>query len=241
MFGDFEIFYRAAQALLAGISPYTVPGFYNPAWALLPFIPLTLFPINIARVIYPALVIPAFILALRRFRLRPRYVLLVSILSSLLWINILWANVDWLVLLGATLPPPVGIWLVMAKPQVGIGVVLFWLLRRASRRWYIFAPVGIALLLNYALLGLPTVSVAVYNPTPASAFPFGIPIAAWLIWRALKKADIAYAVPMSAFLSPYYSIVSWSSLAPLARSWRWLIAVIAASWIIVAAWWLASH
>ncbi len=233
---DFDIFYRAAVALLNGISPYTIPGFYNPVWSLIPIIPLTLFPFHIARDIYILVSFAGTIAALCRFHLKPRYIILVSLCSALLWINVVFANLDWLVLIGATLPAPLGIWLVMIKPQVGIGVVLFWLMRREIRHPIIFAPVGIALLLNYALLGLPVVPVALFNQTPASVFPWGLPIAAWLMWQAISKTDIVYAVPMSAFASPYYSIVSWLTLAPLARSWRYLIAVIIVSWLILVAW-----
>lgn len=46
MIGDFHFFYDAARALLNGVTPYSIPGFFNPAWALLPFIPLTLFPFH---------------------------------------------------------------------------------------------------------------------------------------------------------------------------------------------------
>jgi hypothetical protein len=143
-----------------------------------------------------------------------------------------YANVDWLVLLGATLPPPFGLWLVVVKPQVGAGVVLFWILRREAR-WYSLALVGAALLLNYALLGIPSMTSA---GAQASVFPLGLPVSALLMWWAIKKADIAYALPSSAFASPYYSMTSWLSLAPLARSWRWLLAVVVASWLVFALW-----
>lgn len=236
MIGDFHFFYDAARALLNGVTPYSIPGFFNPVWTLLSFIPLTLFPFHIARDLYALITVAGFIAALHRFGLKPRYIILVSLFSPLLWLNVLYANVDWIVLLGATLPPPIGIWFVMVKPQIGIGVVLYWLLRRESRCWVVFAPVSVALVLNYALLGLPTTGNFISVPWSVDVFPWGLPLAAWLIYQAIKKTDIAFALSASAFLSPYYAITSWLSLAPLARSWRWLIVVCALSWLIFARW-----
>lgn len=232
MIGDFSIFFDACRAMLSGASPYSVPGFYNPSWALLPFLPLTLLPYALARELYALLTCAGFITALWRFHIKPLYILIISLCSALLWVNIMQANVDWLVLLGATLPPPIGIWFVMIKPQVGVGVVLFWLLSRPTRRPIVFVPVALALVLNYAILGLPSFATG----ASMDVFPIGLPVAAWLLIESVRHADINKAAPGGAFAAPYYGITSWLMIAPLTRSRRALIIVTAASWLLVVLW-----
>ena len=168
---------------------------------------------------------------------RPLAIVVLALCSSLLWINIAYANVDWLVLLGATLPAPIGIWFVMMKPQVAIGIALYWLLQRETRRWIVFAPVMVAIVLNYWLLGLPNfLGSSVLHPARADVFPYGLPIALVLMIQSLRQSSPSLAVPVSAFLSPYYSITSWISLAPLARSWRGLLIVLIVSWLVFLIW-----
>lgn len=41
---DFDIFYRAAQAILSGLSPYSIPGYYNPFPFAVLFLPFALLP-----------------------------------------------------------------------------------------------------------------------------------------------------------------------------------------------------
>lgn len=49
---DWEIFYLpAAQQILAGQSPYQIPGFFNPPWILLPLLPLALLPAKVGSVV----------------------------------------------------------------------------------------------------------------------------------------------------------------------------------------------
>lgn len=49
---DFKIFYLAGQAILSGISPYTVDGFYSPLPLAMVFVPFALFPLYISYGIY---------------------------------------------------------------------------------------------------------------------------------------------------------------------------------------------
>lgn len=55
MFGyDFLIYYEAARALLAGLSPYQVPGFFSPATLAMLFAPFTMLPPEYARSVWVA-------------------------------------------------------------------------------------------------------------------------------------------------------------------------------------------
>jgi hypothetical protein len=117
-FNDFDIFYQAALALLAGHSPYLVPGFYSPVWVLLPFMPLTMLPAESARIAWMILTLFGIIVALHRFGLKPLQILAVVLFTLLVTFNMMVANVDWLVLLGASLAPKWGACARRNEPQV---------------------------------------------------------------------------------------------------------------------------
>src|SRR5690606_38971700 len=68
-------------------------------------------------------------------------------------------NIDWLPLVGFVLPPQIGLFFILIKPQMGLAVALFWLVeawREGGLREVIrvFGPVGAALALSLALYGL---------------------------------------------------------------------------------------
>lgn len=232
---DFNIFYQAAQALLHGISPYTVPGFFSPIWALIPFLPLTLFPQPAAEALYALMTIAGTLWALVRFRLKPLTLIAIVLFSPLVWINLLTANVDWIVLLGATFSPTIGAWLCGMKPQMSFGVFCFW---AYQKRWKTILPIGIALVANYAIFGMPRLNTynngmaGLANGFAASLFPIGIPIALSWFYRSVKQNNTGLALALSAMCSPYYSFSSTISLAPLAKTKKGTILVLVLSWLL---------
>ncbi len=231
---DFDVFYYAAVALLSGHSPYTVHGFFLPAWALIPFMPLTLLSPVTAHAVYMIVTLIGILAALYRFRLKPLYIVFVVLLSPAVWSNIWFANLDWVVLLGATLAPRYGIWLVCIKPQMSFGLIGLWAWKK---HWVPLIVAGLAFIANYAILGLPDTNVP-HGPgyKQTDLFPYALPLFAYLIYRAIKRSDIALALASSGFGSPYYSLTSWLSLTPVARSRKTLLAVLAVSWAIFLAW-----
>lgn len=141
---------------------------------------------------------------------------LVLFATPFIYINLIFGNVDWLVLLGATLQPLIGVWFVMVKPQIGIWVVLVWAWRYVhgheyGKLFWLLAPVTLALAVQVAVFGLPRVGGIA---SVAQIWPWGVPIGLWLLVGALKKNDVRAALASGLFLSPFVNITSWIAIAP---------------------------
>lgn len=235
MSADFSLFYCAAVALLKGISPYTVTGFFSPVWALVPFIPLTILPIQIAQIVYIIATTLGTLWALKRFGLKPLPIAIVMIFSPLLWVNLVTTNVDWIVLLGASFSPKWGVWLCGMKPQVSFGVLGLW---TWQKQWKPLLLIGAALVANYAIFGLPNLHAynngmfGMENGFSASLFPIGIPLAVYWFILAIRRSDTGTALALSALCSPYYSFSSAISLSPLAKNKRGILLVLILSWLL---------
>ncbi len=227
---DFDIFYAAAKALTLGLSPYSVPGFFNPAWALLPFIPLTLLPREVAHNIYSIASIAVLVVALARFKVWPPAILIFVFLTPLAVNMIENGNMDQIVLLGVTFPVPAAVWFAAMKPQITFGLFILWAFQR---HWKALIVVTVAVILNYALLGLPDVRTSYsWGRAGADVFPWGIPIGLYLLRRAVQRNDRAYALVSAGFISPYYSFNSWVSIFTLARTRRATLIVFGLAWAL---------
>jgi hypothetical protein len=234
-------FYPAGRSIWIGKSPYTIDGFYNPPWLLLLLTPLSLLPVKSALVIYMMVILGGFIVAVKRMGARPLDIIFIGF-SPWLLLLIGYANIDWLVLLGATLPIQLGVWLVLLKPQMSLILILLWL-RRSWRKGGVkqlivqFGPVLVAFLLSY-LLGLwQTPDYGKMQIWSADIWPYGIPIGLALAFIALKRDDDLIALAAAPFVSPYLSIFSWIVvLLPTLRKPRWLFILALLSWIGLMVW-----
>lgn len=239
---DFGMLRFAADSAMHLENPYTAgPGFYNPPWMLLITAPFAIIPEQAAFVLWTALGIACYVLALRRMRIDwPAIVIL--IFSPLVIGNLMFGNYDWLVLLGATLPAAIGIWLVALKPQIGACLVLLWMwwaARKGLRSFMLLVlPIAAAILISF-LLGyrLPDSQAMRWS---ADVWPWGIPVGAGLAYVAFRRSDPLFALAAAPFLSPYVVWHSWIvALLPLARN-RWALAAgILGSWILF--WWVFTR
>jgi len=237
MIADFAIFYHAAWALRLGQSPYTVAGFYNPVWALLPILPLTWLPIEMACVVYSGVTLIVIVTALYLLHVRGRRLIGVVLLSPLVWANLMYANVDGFVLLGAALPPVIGIWLLILKPQWTIVLIVGWSMRAyRAAGWCgvgrLLGPVCIVLTMGAIVFGLPRPDLSVMHSWSADVFPYGLPLAGWLIGQMWHNQDEDAALAAGLFLSPYVGITSWVGLASFGAKRSGILAV-----LIGLGWW----
>jgi hypothetical protein len=231
-------FRPATLEMIAGRTPYG-HGAYNPPWALLPLIPFALLPPALGAAVVFVLGLFMFGFSAHRFG-APAWLVVMFALSFPVLGNSWNGNLDWMVALGCTLPPQIGLLLVLTKPQLGAGIALFWLIeafRRGGLRETVrvFAPVGIAYLVSFALYGLwPLNMVRMGNSQwNGSLWPVGVAIGAPLLVSAIRSRNPDLAITSSPFLAPYISGHGWSiALFGLIRRPAVCAAAILAMWIV---------
>jgi hypothetical protein len=235
---DFGMLRSAAESAMLLQNPYTAgPGFYNPPWMLLIMALFAMIPQHVGFALWTVIGLACYMLAFRRMGIGwPAAVTL--IFSPLAVGNLMFGNYDWLILLGATLPPAWAIWLMALKPQLGWVLASVWIWQSAKRGLRSFAivvlPIATAVLVSF-LLGyrLPDRRTMAWS---ADVWPWGIPAGAVLAYFAYRRSDPVLALAAAPFLSPYVVWHSWIVvLLPLARN-RWALAAgILGSWILF--WW----
>ena len=232
------VFRPAAINVINGRSPYLVAGYYYPPWAILPLIPFAFFPEEIGRVFLLILALGVFAYVANKLG-ASKIALVALLLSPLVLHEVLNGNIDWLVVLGLIFPPWLGLFFAVIKPQVGIGLIVFWLffawkdggVKKVIRT---FAPVTIAYGLSLVIFGFWPLAASKsldlwWNanlwPVPipvgaeeiwrlqtivnSSLWPVSIPVGLALLVTALRKNDIRYAMAASPTLSPYVLFHSW--------------------------------
>lgn len=205
----------AAQAMLAGHSPYNITGFYNPPWALLPLLPLALMPEKVGAVVLTFLHFMCYIITAHKLGAKPVTIALFMLLPNVAMWGYGFANLDWMVVLGFILPPQIGLFLVLVKPQLGLAIAIYWLVeawRTGRARLVIstFLPVTLAYIASFLLYGLwPLKMQLVFGQLNTSLWPMAIPIGLVLLFSALHKRKMGLAISASPFLSPYVGVHSW--------------------------------
>lgn len=205
----FEVFKPAILATLRGGSPYAVEGFYSPPWLLLLMSPFTLIPSPFDLYAIIAASIGVFVFVMLRLN-APKWIIPLFFLIPQIWWSILDGNVDFLVALGFVLPPQIGLILVLLKPQLGAAMAVFWAVeafRESGIRAVIrlFAPVAAIIALSFALFGwwpayLTGAAEKYWN---VSNWPYMLPVALLLLYRAVRDRRQGLAITAGPFLSPY--------------------------------------
>lgn len=238
---DWDETYRpVGQALYQLKSPYSVEGFRAAPWAALVSLPFAWLPDRIGRAAYFLMSLFAFMLVAFKLGAKP-VTLAAFILSPPVIHCLLNANIDWLPLVGFILPPPIGIFFVAVKPQMGWCVALFWVIQslrggKITDTIYLVAPITLVILISFAFLGFwPTRFIEPMGYWwNASLWPASIPIGLVLLAFSLSKQRIEGAMAASPFLSPYVLLHSWSgALVSLASKPIEMLAAVAGLWILV--------
>ncbi|HKZ55814.1 MAG TPA: hypothetical protein VJ123_10060 [Anaerolineales bacterium] len=221
---DFKTnFLPAGRAVLEGRSPYSVSGFYSPIWLTPPLALLSVLPERVAWGVFSSLSVFAYLAALRRLGATLTEVWL-FFFSPFVFYSLWYGNIDAYVLLGATLSPAWGVWLVMLKPQMALGILLYWAYTGARRDLRslprIFGPVVIVLLVSKFVGLWPSVALqdVPWNLTP---WPWGLIVALPLLYLAVRRHNGKLALAAGPYFSPYVAVQSWMAtmLAGLGRKW----------------------
>jgi hypothetical protein len=195
--------------------PYDQVGYVYPPWAVVPLLPIVLFPPDLAHgLMY---VVCALILFYILWRLKVGVVAAVAFFLSPTAIGALMVNnIDPIVISGILFPPLWGLFLLVIKPQIGFGVVVYHLVEtwRKDGFWgavRTFAPVSIAWFISAALFPIWIERMA-RNPQiiwNRSLFPYLIPLGLLLLWLAFRYKNPYFALASSLFFAPYHSYYSY--------------------------------
>jgi len=234
------VFLPATQHLLAGRSPYNEPMFFSPVWVLLPFIPLGFLPTAIGRAVLFILAMIAFTYSAKKLGAKA-WVIAAFLLSPPVVFSLWLASNDWMPMLGFVLPPQIGLFFILTKPQMGSVVALFWLVEAWRKGGWketvrVFAPVTITFLFTFAIYGLWPLRSGnlVTIEHNASLWPATIPIGLGLLVASLRKRRMNYAMAAAPCLTPYLMFPSWvSAIASILSSPPEAIAAILGSWIFI--------
>lgn len=235
-----ETFRPAARELLALRNPYSVTGFFNPPWTLIPMLPLAVLPQPISGAAWFVLSLIMFAVSAIRLRARPMAVA-AFIGSPLVMHSLLNGNIDWMVIFGFSLPPQIGLLFVLIKPQMGSIVSLFWLVEswrngRGREVVRVFWPITVAGAASMGLFGFWPASWS--NELSlwwnASLWPVSIPVGLALTVAAIRTRKIQFAMSAAPCLSPYVLFHAWSgALAAVLTSTAEMLAAVAGLWLLV--------
>jgi hypothetical protein len=215
---DWHRFFRpAALALLHGENPYAVPGYYNPPWLLLPLLPIAVLPPPLGRLVLFLVSLAGFVTLTLRLKASPlASALFLAMPPVLICLND--GNVDWLPMLSVTLPAPWALIVAASKPQLGLGLSVYYLVhswRTGGIRMIAgnFWPVTLLGILSVVLYGLPPNPVAELSLVDwnRSLFPYGLPVGLLLLWEALRHDRPLAGMGASPFFSPYVGQFTWAA------------------------------
>jgi hypothetical protein len=202
-------FRPAVLNFINGISPYKVKVFFNPPWVLLPLIPIALLPPPLGSAVIFVVNIFAYVFVLQKFKINILLMVPFIFLSGMLT-NSGNGNLDGLIALGFLMPPQIGLFFVLAKPQIGIAVAVFWAVEAYRNGGLMklistFLPVSIGFILSFLIYGFfiqNTIDNHEFN-NGGVFWPYGIIIGIGLLAAAIWKRKIEFAVAASPFFSPY--------------------------------------
>jgi hypothetical protein len=237
---DWHDTYRpAALAVLHGQSPYTVAIYYAAPWAAWLLIPIAVLPTVLGQMMIFLAGVAAYTYIALQFGAKPISLLL--FLSSAAVIGCLInGNIEWLPLLGAVLPPQLGLIFLAIKPQVGIGLGLYWLVliwrERGFREVAItFAPVTLLLLLSFLLYGLWPLrfsQTVAWSSDNVTLFPYGVGLGLVILVQALQTRDSRASLASGPFFSPYVIHFTWACmLVYLLQKPKLLLFAVIALWV----------
>jgi hypothetical protein len=243
-FPDYDwrpVFYPNAQAFLNGHSPYLFKNFANPIWTMLLIAPLSLLGADYSRGLIGVLTLLASMWLC--WKLKVSFIgTLLFIFSATVFGNFRAGNLDALILLGLFLPVQGSLFVLMTKPQIGLGYILWLGIKSWKTGVFIrtFAPVIIAM--GLCLIIYPEWLTAMSHTSEMrwnrSLFPYSIPVGLYILWLAIRKDKPIWALAATAFLSPYLSLYSYVTVQVAVMDssvkWRdwWLLIFFVISWII---------
>jgi len=217
-----QFFKPATLALVHGGNPYDIRNFHNAPWTLIPFIPFALMPTRLGSVGFFLLGFACFLYIVYKLSGKP-LVMILFITSYPVFSCLNGGGIDWLPMLSFVTPAPISLIFAAIKPQIGIGIAVYWLIeswRAVGIRTIVknFLPVSLLLIISIATYGFWIMNFVnkaqvTTNWVNVSLFPYTLPVAFYLLWVAIKKRVARPAMAASPFFAPYHTLFSLA--APL--------------------------
>lgn len=230
-----QTFLPMVRAVWRGQNPYDLV-YLNPPWLFLPLAPFFWVPWWLAMAFAPL------VLVYGAWKARKPYLIAVVGTSFPFLALTVYANVDWVAWLGIIMGGSVGAVLNTTKPQVGMFSILADLSKRETwrERFMLLLPLLVIVVISTLILPMWISAMfqadAVGPERNATLFPWLVPIGVYALWRAWKDEDRLWGVGATLCIAPYFYIASVTPFLFLVaeRSWKWGLALNAASWVFVA-------
>ena len=250
-FSDFDVFWKAAQAILQGQDPYAIPGVYYPLPTFFVFLPLAALPLSIAHIVWSAIEAVVFVAILRRRA--PLVILFMPVVLTFLMGQTVMPLVGVFALLRSGLHGGIALALLMLKPQLIVFVApwLFWRWWKEDRRQIVSFGLLLGTMIAAAFITQPdwanrwlTVSgvrvrapispsiwgVLSFLPTPwwmLSALLLTIGIVVWA-WR---RTDIDLVMAATMLVNPVLISYDQTLFALMIEDTRAWIVLTLTSWL----------
>lgn len=236
--GEHWYTYRsAALKLLSFNNPYHIEKFFNPPWALIPVIPFALLPVRIGNAIWSASSLFAFGFVARKLGASWFVTLVFLVLPHTLY-NLIQINLDWVVALGFLLPPQIGLFFILIKPQLGAFLALYWLIEAwrtggIKKVTHEFGPIAIVFLLSFIIFGFYLTKAQFMILYEDKHFwPITVPIGLMLMYISIRDKKPGYSIACAPLLSPYIQLYSWPiAILGLLPDNLWTFTLIVSVWL----------
>jgi hypothetical protein len=210
---DYVDFFRPA---MHADDPYAVPGFYNPFW-IFALVMVSEWFGAYRLAIWVTANLCAFVYVCIRLKM-PWWAVVPFLALSGAFMSVYLGNVEGLVALGLVLPSPIGIVLLMIKPQIGMAVTAHyvlsaWIYRGWKAAAIILVPALVLFSASFILYGdwfLNSLEVVGRGYNTINFFPLGLPVGIALIVAGVARRNVGYALMAIPFTAPYMIMHTWA-------------------------------
>lgn len=213
----------AARKLFRFQNPYTVPGFYNPPWVLLAFLPVAWMPDRIAASVWFMISLVAWLYIAWRSGLRGVCAFFFLVSPPVIY-SLAMGGIDWIPILGLFLPHPWKWILAVIKPQITVG----YMLAAIKNRRLASAVSGLLIGACWILYGFCDVPWSVALRPRVLALSAGMFLCHNLIYYRQPVEHLIGPV-----VTPYASFGSWAAVfLNIAQRWA-IVPVVLIGWIVL--------
>jgi hypothetical protein len=220
---DWDVFYPAIRIFLSGGNPYLYGNgllrVFEPFWTYLLLSPLALLPPLTSRIVLTVTAFLVYAFSAVKMGAKP-WQLGLFMLSAPVINDIYNGNITWLVTMGLWMPPQIGLFFVLMKPQIGFLISIYWFYtawKTGGPMQVIktFGPVVIAYLISFALYGFWFRQMLIQTDESLQEgpilFPYLVPSAIILFYFAIRRNEMKLSALATQFVAPYVSMANFAS------------------------------